>query len=288
VSPLTSVLVKEDLAYDSTWEGSALGVLRRETSAPLLVCRGNLDTGTVGLVEEALAWLGRSESLSVLLSSTGGRVMPAYKIALLLRERYTNIRMIIPRRARSSATLLTLAADRIALGEFAELGPLDASILVQPFPPDGVLRLSASDAPYLRRIGRELFSAGLDGAISGFPGNAAAISALMGIYRTEEVVKQLAVRVLQSVREPLPPERIEELVDQLVHGYVSHEYPIMRAEAQAIGLPIERVTTGHESLLRAAERQIAQLSAERQQERAIVIGGRSDDQWNVFHAGDEK
>jgi len=268
------------------WEESALGVLRRDIASPLLVCRGSIDAVTVELVEQVLEWMGQSESVTVLLSSNGGHVIPAYKMAVLLRQRCADIRMLIPRRARSAATLVAIGADRIAMGEFAELGPLDASIIVQPFANDGVVRLSASDAPYMLRIAKEWSSSGPESVASGLPANAASVSTLVGIYRAEDIVIQLATRLLGSVQDPMPQETIVGVVDRLVHGYVSHDYPIMRPEAQAIGLRIERPSSANESLLRAAENQVAHLSAREHGERAVVIGGNSDCDWKLCQVGD--
>jgi len=47
----------------------------------------------------------------------------------------------VPRYAKSAATLLALGADRILLGKFAEIGPLDA----QFDDPEREYRLSALD-----------------------------------------------------------------------------------------------------------------------------------------------
>jgi hypothetical protein len=45
------------------------------------------------------------------------------------RRRYDRVNAIVPLKAKSAATLMCLGADRIAMGEFAHLGPVDIQIV---------------------------------------------------------------------------------------------------------------------------------------------------------------
>lgn len=73
---------------------------------------------------------GRPKSrLALLLHSYGGFAEPAYRIASLLKRRCGGFTVVIPRIAKSAATLLSLGADVVYLGEEAELGPLDAQLV---------------------------------------------------------------------------------------------------------------------------------------------------------------
>lgn len=65
----------------------------------------------------------------LLIESPGGSAHCAYQIAKLIRRRCGAFIAIVPRYAKSAATLLALGARGIALGEHAELGPLDAQIV---------------------------------------------------------------------------------------------------------------------------------------------------------------
>jgi hypothetical protein len=64
--------------------------------------------------------------LAVMVDSPGGYAEPAYRIASLLRRRSGGFTAVVPRYAKSAATLFALGAEKILLGEDAELGPLDA------------------------------------------------------------------------------------------------------------------------------------------------------------------
>lgn len=70
----------------------------------------------------------RNQPIAVIIQSPGGDAHSAYKIACALRRHCGGFVAVIPRYAKSAATLLSLGADRIILGEHAELGPLDAQI----------------------------------------------------------------------------------------------------------------------------------------------------------------
>jgi len=96
------------------------------------------------LVEGLLANLDdlpERSSIALLIDSPGGFAMYAYQIATILRNHCGGFMVIVPRYAKSAATLLTLGADEILLGRHAELGPLDA----QFEDPDREERLSALD-----------------------------------------------------------------------------------------------------------------------------------------------
>ncbi len=66
------------------------------------------------------------ENLDVVLNSGGGLIDPAYNIALLFRRFVKKeFRIIVPRWAKSAATLLACAGDAIHMTPIAELGPVD-------------------------------------------------------------------------------------------------------------------------------------------------------------------
>ena len=85
--------------------------------------------------------LERNKKIALVIDSPGGDAQAAYQIAALLRRHCGGFTAVIPRYAKSAATLIALGADEIMLGEFGELGPLD----VQVMNPDREERLSALD-----------------------------------------------------------------------------------------------------------------------------------------------
>ena len=78
---------------------------------------------------------GSSERKNILLiiNSSGGRIEPAYKISKTLkRVSKEKFAAVIPRRAKSAATLITLGADEVHMGMMSELGPIDPQIAGLP------------------------------------------------------------------------------------------------------------------------------------------------------------
>ncbi|MGD0197174.1 MAG: hypothetical protein ABSC56_04615 [Solirubrobacteraceae bacterium] len=65
---------------------------------------------------------------ALLIDSLGGQAGSAYRIASLFRRHCGEFAAVIPRMAKSAATLLALGASEIYLGSDAELGPLDAQL----------------------------------------------------------------------------------------------------------------------------------------------------------------
>jgi hypothetical protein len=87
-----------------------------------------LHEGTMAQFHAARGSLPRGERIGLVVDSLGGSARGAYQLASFLRRRCGGFIALVPRRAKSAATLLVLGADEIVLGENGELGPLDAQI----------------------------------------------------------------------------------------------------------------------------------------------------------------
>jgi len=72
-------------------------------------------------------------AIDIILHSPGGSPDAADSIVDFLRNRFTDIRFIIPTMAKSAATMIALSGDKILMPFSAELGPIDPQMLV----PDG-------------------------------------------------------------------------------------------------------------------------------------------------------
>lgn len=69
------------------------------------------------------------KDIILLVNSGGGRIEPAYLISKALnRLKADKFITVVPRRAKSAATLICLGADEIHLGMMSELGPIDPQI----------------------------------------------------------------------------------------------------------------------------------------------------------------
>jgi hypothetical protein len=67
----------------------------------------------------------REKGLDVLLQSPGGSAEATESIVELLRDRFSDIRFIIPNTAKSAATMLAMSGNQILMDERSELGPID-------------------------------------------------------------------------------------------------------------------------------------------------------------------
>ena len=70
-------------------------------------------------------------SILLILHSDGGSPDVAEKLVDIIRENTRKFYVVIPERAKSAATLLSLGADKIFMLENAELGPIDPQIKIK-------------------------------------------------------------------------------------------------------------------------------------------------------------
>jgi len=70
----------------------------------------------------------KGKRIALLIDSLGGDAKAAYQLATFLQRYCGGFVAVVPRSAKSAATLLTLGADEIVLSGCGELGPLDAQV----------------------------------------------------------------------------------------------------------------------------------------------------------------
>jgi hypothetical protein len=173
---------------------------------------------------------------------------------MLLRQHCGGFIAIVPRLAKSAATLLALGADEIALGTDGELGPLDAQFI----DPDREDRLSALDEfQALERL-------------HAFALEAADTSMMLLLHRTRKKVETLMPLVLRFVTDMTRPmfekidvvhytqmarilkvaedyavrllrpkysaQKAEGIARDLVQKYPEHGFVINAQEAKSLGL----------------------------------------------------
>lgn len=71
------------------------------------------------------------KNLDLIIHSPGGSAEAAESIVTYLRKRFEHIRVFVPVAAMSAATMITLAADEIVMGQHSQLGPIDPQFSIQ-------------------------------------------------------------------------------------------------------------------------------------------------------------
>jgi hypothetical protein len=164
--------------------------------------------------------------LLLILLSGGGEPGSAYLIGRLCRE-FSNGKLVIvvPRYAKSAATLLSCAADEIHMGRLSELGPIDPQINGMP-----ALGLKNSIEHIAELVNKspgssEMFARYLKLTVE---------PVQIGYYeRVAESAVQYAERLLEKHKTSLSTEP-GLIAYKLVYGYKDHGFLIDKEEAIGI------------------------------------------------------
>lgn len=158
----------------------------------------------------------RGAPSDLLLETNGGATDDTEKLASILRAAAPDLRVVVPRRAKSNGTLLALAAGQIVMGMGAELGPMDP-LLPSPqgylVPAQYILEAPDAFDPVLRRFAEQ------------------------AILQTRKLARALLATGMLRGRTAA---EIERVVDRLSSRdtYHSHGSVIDGTEAAAMGLTV--------------------------------------------------
>jgi len=177
-----------------------------------------------------------SKNILLILHSPGGSIEPAYLISKALKffakDKFI---AIVPRRAKSAATLICLGADEIHMGVTSQLGPIDPQI--GGFPALGlinaldVLASLTKKFPEASKMLSDYLQSKLDLRILGY------------FNRVTESAVQYGERLLKGKNLPKGKDA-HFIADHLVNHYKDHSFVIDIDEAQAVlGSNIVKVNT---------------------------------------------
>lgn len=160
----------------------------------------------------------KSDSVDLLIETNGGFTDATEKICSVLRNAKLDLRVIVPRRAKSNGTVIAFCGSTILMGDDSELGPIDPHL--GGIPADFIVK----SAGVLMQRDPMLIHA-----------------AESSIKQTEE----LATRLLRTgMLQGTDESELQELVQKLTtrDQYHSHGAVINAEEAKALGLNVKILT----------------------------------------------
>ena len=197
----------------------------------------------------------RGTSIALIIDSPGGNARPAYKIARFLQKYCGAFFAVVPRRAKSAATLLSLGAQCIAMDMNAELGPLDAQVLdreredfqsaldiaqaLQRINDSALSRIDNTMMFLTRRSGKKIESL-LPHVLKFSADMVRPLVEDLDVVkytehsRTVKVAEKYAARLLSE--QPLV-QNPRVVASRLVENYPAHGFAIEPTEAAELGLP---------------------------------------------------
>lgn len=102
-----------------------------EKVSPSRVITASINVIEELMVENAIRVLKEAniKKLLLLVNSPGGGVSSSYKIAYALRDNFKDITVFVPHIAASGATLISLACNKLIMGDMSNLTPIDVQIV---------------------------------------------------------------------------------------------------------------------------------------------------------------
>lgn len=211
----------------------------------------------IDLFVDLLDAIGPAPKLSLLLHTNGGHTAAAWRLINLIRTFCDELEVIVPLKALSAGTLISLGADKIIMTKQAALGPIDPSLShpLGPSPPGGN---PLAKVP----VSVEAVRGYLDAASAelGITDQAARAQILMDlsnkvhplvlgeIFRTQAQIRFLAGKLIG--RQVSDSDMAKRIIDFLCADSGSHDYTINRREAEELGLRVEKPSAGFYQQLR--------------------------------------
>jgi hypothetical protein len=232
---------------------SQLQELQALRGNPLIVYSSTINGDSVDRLYECLRQMGTTPHLDLVLSTTGGVVTVARRLALLLHEYTQHLTILVPYYARSAGTLLCLSANELVMGQMAELGPIDAHMSPSAAPPsDAPPTISAEDIRTFRLMAEDWFGVKRKKdrlQVLALVAQRVFPTSLSSFYRSERLTR-LAAQELLRYQLPDAEESVHKrIVDQLVGGYDAHDHIITRNEARTLGLQVRFASDSEEALM---------------------------------------
>jgi len=209
-------------------------------------------TDALEYFSEHLDKIGKVNKISLLLYTRGGDTMAAYSLVNLIRQFCKEFEIIIPSKARSSGTIISLGADNIMMTKQATLGPIDPSLNnpLNPqnpqFPnnPQARIPVSVESIQGFFDLAKQELKLNDERNLKDVLLNLSEKVhplVLGSVYRSRTQIQMVARKLLQKQVGAGETEKIEKIISFLCSDSGSHDYAIYRDEARdELGLSIEK------------------------------------------------
>lgn len=211
----------------------------------------------------------KSDKLDLVLHSHGGVIGAARALALQLRDYTSQLNILVPIKARSSATLLCLAANEIILTSSAEFSPIDPIIKAGADVSSSLpRRISSEDVRSFRAMAEEWFNLRSEESrvqVLALLTQRIFPSTLAAFYRSDQYVRRVAQELIEFQLPDRTPAQRTEIVRQLIAGYANHQDLIGYRDIIKLGLRAQlasgpeaklmsRIVTGCQDFMNAEDK----------------------------------
>ena len=200
--------------------------------------------------------IGVVKNLILYLYTRGGNTSVAWNIVNLIRMYCDNLIVIVPHKAHSAGTIISLGANKIVMTKQATLSPIDPS-LNTPLNPKldigGTYPVSVEAVNGYIELAKNEFNLNKPSELSVVLDKLTQFVhplVLGQVYRSRAQIKMLAERLLKNqIQEG---ETIDKIISFLCSESGSHDYTINRREAEKdLGLKIEKPTDEQYSIIKS-------------------------------------
>ena len=189
--------------------------------------------------------------IEILINSLGGDIDAAYNLACLFQKiGNKKLTFIIPRWAKSAATLLACAGDEIYMTDVAELGPLDPQITqINPME-ERFEQFSPLHIQTTLEMIRNEYKNGSKELADGLLKRLQFPLTLGSFIKAHDIAKQYLIRLLKERMEKSGKliATPEDIALRLTKQYANHGFCINITEARKIGLNIQEIDEIHLNL----------------------------------------
>lgn len=197
------------------------------------------------MIEDVLQCDKTFAPITLVLNSPGGSALAAERIINTCRT-YSkgDFEVIVPRMAKSAATVICMGANKIWMNRTAELGPIDPQVVIRTH--DGNLELRA--AYYIVESYESLFKEAV-----GTKGNKEPYLQQLDRYDARDIreykkIMELSVEIaIKSLKSGVMCKKTEEEIKKLIGPFTdpektkTHGRPITLDEVKAAGLPVNEL-----------------------------------------------
>jgi len=237
--------------------------------------------------------IGKQKKISLFLYTRGGDMITPIRLIKLIRSYTDEIEMLIPYRAHSAGTLISIGADKIVMGRLGELSPVDPST-GHPFNPKNPLNtkqkmeISVEDLNSYFLLAKEKAGVKDEQMVNVFEDLTAKIHPLSlgNAYRATRMAKQITEKLLlMHFDKTQDKEKIEKITKEITGDICIHGYPITRDEADSLGLNMIDPDQDMENLMwELYENYAEKMELKKKFDPVSILGGQEVENFKFYGA----